>query len=54
MLCEHVYKTVGADTCPHCGKDTHEIDWSTELEARRTHREKHGILYNTPNTWWSI
>jgi ribosomal protein L34E len=54
MLCEHVYKTVGADICPHCGKDTHEIDWSRDREERRLHKEKHGLFYQGPQVWWSI
>lgn len=53
MFCEHVYKVVGAEICPSCGKDTHETNWEVINEARRKHREEHGILHNVP-IWWSI
>ena len=52
--CEHVYKYIGADTCPHCGKDTHEIDWNRDREERRLHREKYGLFNKAPYVWWSI
>lgn len=52
--CEHVYKYIGADTCPHCGKNTHEIDWNRDREERRLHREKYGLFNQAPNVWWSI
>ena len=52
-FCEHVYKDMGADICPKCGLDAHRTDWSSINEARRKHREEHGILHNVP-VWWSI
>lgn len=53
MNCVHVYKEVGADICPHCGKDTHKTDWVTIASQRRTHREEVGLFYNVKE-WWSI
>ena len=53
MMCEHVYKDMGADICPKCGKDTHETNWAFIASERRKHREKHGIFYNVKE-WWSI
>jgi hypothetical protein len=54
LICEHVYRNVGAAICPTCDKPTHEIDWEFQNAIRREHREKHGILYNPPREWWSI
>ena len=52
-MCEHIYKDMGADICPKCGKDTHKTDWLTIAAQRRTHREKFGLFY-TVKEWWSI
>ena len=54
MLCEHVYKYMGTDICPLCGKDTHETDWKVVHEDRRLHKEKYGLFYQAPQVWWSI
>ena len=53
MMCEHVYKDMGTDICPKCGKDTHRTDWAYLKQQRREHREKVGLLY-TVREWWSI
>ena len=52
-FCDHVYKNIGYDICPTCGKDTHEVDWSRAIEERRAHREKYGWFHNV-GVWWSI
>ena len=30
--CEHVYKDMGQDSCPKCGRDTHETDWAKQAQ----------------------
>ena len=53
MTCEHIYKNIGADICPNCGRDTHETDWEFIKQERIKHREKYGILH-VVREWWSI
>ena len=52
-MCEHVYKDMGADICPRCGKDTHRTDWVLLKKQRKEHREKYGLFYIV-REWWSI
>ena len=52
-MCEHVYKYMGAEICPKCGKPTREINWAFIASERAKHREEHGILHNVQQ-WWSI
>lgn len=52
-MCEHVYKDMGVDICPKCGKDTHRTNWGLIADVRRKHREEKGIFYNV-REWWSI
>jgi hypothetical protein len=49
--CRHVYEQVGADICPDCGKDTHEIDWKLVEEQ---HKEWIASGKATLQGWWSI
>ena len=50
--CEHVYKLMGVDPCPLCGKPTHEVDWKKQAELQRQWK------IDNPNAksdgWWSI
>ena len=50
-MCEHIYKDVGAPTCPKCGRDTHEIDWA---EQTRLHKEWIANGKAKFGGWWSI
>ena len=52
-FCKHVYKDVGADICPFCGRDIRRTNWQEIARQRREHREKHGLFYNV-REWWSI
>lgn len=61
MTCIHVYQNVDADVCPHCGRDTHEIDWKISArEIRRHYEQGHNANYICPveggtiRGWWSI
>ncbi len=51
--CIHVYQYVGAEVCPHCGRDTHEPDFKKQNKINRD------WLKRNPNAWrevgwWSI
>jgi len=51
--CIHVYQYVGAEVCPHCGRDTHEPDMEKQNKINRD------WLKRNPNAWrevgwWSI
>ena len=52
-ICKHVYESVGAATCPHCGGATHEVDWQLAHEQHRAWKE---YIVNNPQemVWWSI
>jgi RNA polymerase subunit RPABC4/transcription elongation factor Spt4 len=50
-MCEHVYKEMGTDICPLCGKDTHKVNWEAQHEL---HREWIASGKATPQGWWSI
>jgi len=51
MLCDHVYKDVGSDTCPHCDSNTHRINWE---EQHALHREWVASGKAVAQGWWSI
>lgn len=51
MFCDHVYKDVGADICPHCNKHTHRTNWE---EQHALHREWISSGKATVQGWWSI
>jgi len=53
MKCKHIYTTVGAVLCPHCGRATHEINWVQQLEYRRAYVKRVGLFYKKVS-WWSI
>lgn len=50
--CIHIYQNVGASTCPHCGKHTHEVDWKKQTALQVQWK------IDNPNAksdgWWSI
>ena len=50
-MCEHVYKDIGEDLCPKCGKDTHRINWK---EQQRLHEDWIASGKATTQGWWSI
>lgn len=50
-MCEHVYKSVRAFTCPFCNKPTHETDWK---EIARLHKEWIASGKVVQQGWWSI
>ena len=51
-FCVHVYQVVGAEICPHCGRDTHETNWQ---EQARLHREWKAANPDAKyQGWWSI
>ena len=59
--CIHVYEYVGAEVCPHCGRDTHEADFETTAEIIRNHYKNGddlpyvcGECNGTIRIWWSI
>ena len=52
LYCEHVYKNIDNDVCPHCGGYTHRIDWVKENEYHKQWRLENP---NPPKQgWWSI
>jgi hypothetical protein len=51
MMCKHVYEYVNQDTCPYCGKDTHETDWEYQWSL---HKEWIASGKATLQGWWSI
>lgn len=50
-MCEHVYRNMGADTCPLCGKPTHETNWKEQWQL---HEEWIASGKATAQGWWSI
>lgn len=51
-LCKHIYEITGQNTCPDCGRPTHEIDWKEQTElARKWKEENPNAAYGG---WWSI
>jgi len=50
-MCEHVYKDVGADICPKCGKYTHRTNWK---EQHLLHEDWISSGKATTQGWWSI
>jgi hypothetical protein len=60
MTCIHIYQDVGAEVCPRCGRDTHEVDWSISAKILRSHyaegRDRDYICPQggTIRGWWSI
>lgn len=49
--CEHVYKDMGQDLCPKCGRDTHETDWAKEAQIMKQWHADGKAVYGG---WWSI
>ena len=49
--CEHVYKDMGANPCPKCGKETHETDWAKEAKLMKQWHADGKAVYGG---WWSI
>ncbi len=59
--CRHIYEYVGAETCPDCGRDTHEADFKTSAQIIRAHYANGGdkpyiceVCNGTIRIWWSI
>jgi len=50
-MCEHVYRNMGADICPKCGKPTREINWQEQWEL---HKEWIASGKAVAQGWWSI
>lgn len=50
-MCEHVYKNMGTPLCPHCGKETREIDWKQQEEL---HKDWIASGKSVAQGWWSI
>jgi len=51
MFCDHVYKDVGSDTCPACGKYTHRTNWE---QQHALHKEWIASGKAVAQGWWSI
>ena len=51
--CEHVYKLMGVNPCPICGKPTHEINWRQENKERKDWLKKNPDAWREVG-WWSI
>lgn len=49
--CEHVYKDMGENPCPKCGKPTHEVDWKLLAEQHKQWIADGKAQYGG---WWSI
>ena len=49
--CEHVYKDMGQDLCPKCGRDTHETDWKYQAQLMKQWHADGKAVYGG---WWSI
>ena len=52
-LCIHVYQYVGAEICPHCGKDTHEPDCKKLNKMNKEWLRKNPDAWKKVG-WWSI
>lgn len=50
-MCEHIYRHMGMNECPLCGKPTHETNWT---EVHEQHREWIASGKATTQGWWSI
>ena len=49
--CEHVYRNVGQNPCPKCGKETHETNWKAQHELHKEWIASGNAKYEG---WWSI
>lgn len=50
--CEHVYKLMGVNPCPLCGKPTHETNWRQINDAHKKWVEENPDAGS--DGWWSI
>ena len=53
MTCIHVYQTIGAEVCPHCGRDTHEPDFKKQNKINREWLKRNPDAWREVG-WWSI
>jgi hypothetical protein len=61
MTCAHVYKNIGQEICPDCGRYTHEIDMKLQAELYKQHyadgkhlKYKCDVCGGTLRVWWDI
>lgn len=61
MPCRHVYEILGQETCPDCGRATHEINRQLAADLHKKHHEegKHlkykcEVCGGTIRVWWDI
>jgi hypothetical protein len=52
MLCDHVYRSMGSDICPQCGKRTNEVNW--QLQNKMAEEWKIANPNAKSDGWWSI
>ncbi len=52
-MCEHVYKNMGVNPCPKCGRETHEIDWTKENKIMKKWLKDNPDAWKEVG-WWSI
>ena len=53
MNCIHVYEDVGVELCPHCGRDTHRVDWDKHNKQNKEWLRKNPDAWRQVG-WWSI
>lgn len=53
MGCEHIYKNIGVEVCPKCGRDTHEINWQEQKTLKKQWLKDNPLAWKNVG-WWSI
>lgn len=53
LICRHVYEIVGAEICPDCGRNTHEINWEEQKKLQKEWLKKNPDAWRNVG-WWSI
>ena len=53
MNCIHIYQNVGAELCPHCGRDTHELNFQKQNKINKDWLRKNPNAWREVG-WWSI
>ena len=51
--CAHVYKDMGQEICPLCGKSAHSINWAKENKLMKQWLKDNPDAWKEVG-WWSI
>lgn len=53
LKCRHIYEYVNSESCPHCGRDTHEPDFESINKQNRQWLKDNPEAWRSVG-WWSI